>query len=473
LIHAGDEEACQIEWISALSAKLTKTKINAWTIGGSGKGKTHLKYSIVQTLPNELYEVFTSASPLSLFYYVKENGEDSLDGVLLYIDEVEASKFALPMLRSLTSQTEITPRHLSVHEAEILDLKIKGSRSVWFTSVKTFGSEQIKNRFIHINPDETIEQDDRVFSLQDQRHREEADVSKEPFNICKAIARIIIQETAEMKVSIPFKFSWPFKKRRFLYPVFLAFIKVIVKVHFKQRETDKENRLVATIEDFMLAKKLWRTFERSIMYRVSNSALNVLDTLSDSPENAKTHSEISETLPVSTRWVRNLCDELLNEGLVNSRKRSKEGAGRLAWEYWKAELPTVENINILDDVAWWRSYLEDEAVEFQHRITELWKSRLKNNWGWGNIYFFTVTSEIPKLKKRHSEVELLPKSFGEKLTNIKQWILHNKDSEGLVLVSRLNEKIEEYKLNPDEIVEKLKDEGSVVSGPEWGKLRVL
>lgn len=71
-------------------------------------------------------EVFTSASPLSLFYYVKRYGEDALDGLLIYIDEVEASRFVLPMLRSLTGQTEITPRHLPVYDAEVLDLKGRG-----------------------------------------------------------------------------------------------------------------------------------------------------------------------------------------------------------------------------------------------------------------------------------------------------------------------------------------------------------
>jgi len=346
LLHAGDEDATLVEWISALSNKLSRIKINSWVIGGSGKGKSHLKYSVIQVLPNELYEVFTSASPLSLFYYVKEYGEEALSGVLLYIDEVEASKFALPMLRSLTSQTEIHPRHLSVHEAEILDLKIVGSRAVWFTSVKTFGSEQIKNRFIHLNPDETQEQDERVFYLQDMLFREESGLMQEPFHVAKALARIIIRETENLKVSIPFKIKWVFKERRFLYPIFLAFIQVIAKIRFKKRQRDNQERIVAEREDFELAKLLWKVFGESIMYRVSRSALTIMENLSENPEDAKTHAEISAVIPVSTRWIRNLCDELLNEGLINARKRSREGPGRHAWEYWKAHLPTIDDVEI-------------------------------------------------------------------------------------------------------------------------------
>lgn len=349
VLHAGDEEAAKIEYISALSARVTRTKINSWVIGKSGKGKTHLKYTIIQILPSELYEVFTSASPLSLFYYVKRYGEDALDGILIYIDEVEASKFALPMLRSLTGQTEITPRHLSVHDAEVLDLKIKGSRTVWFTSVKTFGSDQIKNRFIHTNPDESFEQDDRVFQLLDEIHRKGSKIPRERFDVCKAMTRLIIENTEDLQVKIPFEIDWPFKDRRFLYPMFLSFIKVLTKVHHKQRERDEDGSLVASIEDFETARSLWVYFERSIGYRVSPSALSVLDALPEKPENALTRSELTDHVPLSSRQIGNLCDELLEEGVINSRKRSQEGPGRNAWEYWRANTPSVSDIRILDE----------------------------------------------------------------------------------------------------------------------------
>lgn len=346
LIHAGDEEAAQIEWISALSSRLSRTKINTWVIGKSGKGKSHLKYAVIQILPNELYEIFTSSSPLALFYYVKEYGENALDGMLLYLDETESSRFSEPVLRSLTSQTEILPRHLSVHEAEVLDLKITGSRTVWFTSVKTFGTEQIRNRFINTNPDESKEQDNLVWQLQDGIYRENVTIPDEPFKISKAITQTIIRETEPLSVTIPFSIKWPFKERRFLYPIFIAFIQVITKINFKKRQKDSESRLVATVEDFNLAKKLWKSFEESIMYRVSKSAITVLEKLPSNREEAKTHAEISEELPLSTRWIQNLCDELLEEGLINAIKRTREGPGRQAWEYWKASLPTIEDVEI-------------------------------------------------------------------------------------------------------------------------------
>ena len=346
-LHAGDEKIIVIEWISALSSSLTNIKINTWQIGKSQKGKSHSKYTVLQLLPSEYYEVFTSASPVSLFYYIKEHGEWALDKKLLYLDEVEASSTALPMLRSLTGQTEILPRHLSVHDAKLLDLSIKGKRAVWFTSVQTFGTEQLKNRFIHLNPDESTEQDHRVFELQDKRYRLKAPMPKEDVLIAQAISKLIVEETKEVNVKIPFEIYWPFRQRRWLYPIFLAFIEVITKIRFKRRQRDETEALIATAEDFEFAKQLWKAFQKSIIYRVSKSALIVFELLPKNPETALTHAEISQKTHLSTRQIQRLCKELVEEGLVNARKRTSEGrGGRSSWEYWQAKAPDIDEMRI-------------------------------------------------------------------------------------------------------------------------------
>jgi len=346
ILHAGDDNILLAEWISALSSHVTSTKINTWQIGSSGKGKSHCKYTVTKLLPYELYEVFTSASPLSLFYYVKKYGEESLDKTLLFIDEVEATKNALPMLRSLTSQTEIMPRHLSVHEAELLDIKIKGKRTVWFTSVKTFGSDQIKNRFINLNPDETKDQDINVFKLQDRLYREEKNIDEDKIGLCKALTRVIVDETKELKVKIPYGIEWAYKDRRFLYPFFLAFIRVVTKINFKHRKIE-DGYIIANREDFETVKEIWRSSEKAISRRVEKSALTVLDCFEEDMDLAKTHAELAEETGKGTRQIENLCEELLNEGLVNRQKRARE-RGRPAWEYWKTKMQTIEDVCIIN-----------------------------------------------------------------------------------------------------------------------------
>jgi predicted transcriptional regulator len=347
LLHAGDETLIRIEWLSALSSRLApKIKVNIWQIGKSQTGKSHSLYSTLHVIPKEYYEIFTSSSPLSFFYYVKKFGEWSLDKKLIFIDEVEVSKDALPMLRTLTGQTDITPRHLSVHEAEVLDLKIKGKRSVWFTSVQTFGNEQIKNRFIHTNPDETSEQDQRVFNLQNQEYWENTETEQEPILTAQAISQRIVKDTEKLKVKKPFKPLWPFKQRRWLFPIFTTFVDTIAKVRYKQREI-QDGSIIARSEDVEMAKQLWQTFKGSIIYRVSQSALTIYELLPSQVEQALTHTEIAEQVGLSTRQVERLCKELVEEGLINSRKRhDPEKGGKGMWEYWKAKPPDFNTVGV-------------------------------------------------------------------------------------------------------------------------------
>jgi len=342
-IHAGDEYLIQTEWISGVSSHVSLIKINLWQIGKSQKGKSHSMYSTLLTIPKEYYEIFTSSSPLAFFYYVKKYGEWSLDKKLIYIDEVEASKSALPTLRSLTGQTNITPRHLSVHEAEVLDLEIKGKRATWFTSVETFGSEQIKNRFIHLNPDETPEQDERVFGIQMEKFWYNVETDDKLLLVAQAMTQKIVKDTIHLEVKKPFDPVWPFKERRWLFPIFVAFVDTIAKIMYKQRKIENNN-IIAQKEDINRAKQLWKVFEKNIVYRVSATAIAIYELIPAVQEEATTHAELAELTGLSTETVRVHCKELTKEGLVNFRKRATGGRG--AWEYWKSKQSCIESIDI-------------------------------------------------------------------------------------------------------------------------------
>lgn len=384
LLHAGDDLLIKAEYISALSASLASSigeTINLWGIGRSGTGKTHSMNTVLKTLPKNYYEVFTSTSPKSYFYYVKQYGENSLSDKLLFIDEAEASAEAEPVLRALTSRTEITPRHLSVYDSELLDLKIKGKRAVWFTTTRTFGTEQLHNRFLFINPEEEPEQDERVHELQKESQLD-APVDEMPFKIAQCMTDIIIRETKNLPVFVPFEIKWPFKERRYLYPLFISFIKIIAKTRFKQRRIE-QGYLIAERADFETAKEIWKTFEETIIHRVSTSAKKLLKYIPADREKAVTHAELADLTGYSTQRISQICQELLDAGLVSREKRGREGRGRSEWEYWLAEQPSTTEIEIegelnLDD---FRKTVEARRMEWKRFIDKLNFENLKTENG--------------------------------------------------------------------------------------------
>lgn len=344
-IHVGDRELIQIAYISGLSARLAKP-IHLWPIGTSQKGKSHSLYTVRNVFPKEHYELLTSASPKSLFYYAKKYGESCFDGKLIYIDEIESSKLTLPLLRSLTSPTDMQPRHLSVYDADLLDLKIKGPRVIWFTSIKAFGGDQLRNRFIFVNPDETTDQDDEVFKLQLNEESSNPNDLKE-FKTAQAITKQIFEETKALTVKIPYidRIVWPYKNYRWLFPIFKSFIQIITKTRYKNREIEN-NTITSKTDDFTTAKSLWSNFIESIIYRASEPAKTLLNVLTADKYEAKTTAELAEEIGKSTRQVNRLLTELEDAQLINKRKRQAEGPGRLAWEYWRTTIPSTEDIKL-------------------------------------------------------------------------------------------------------------------------------
>lgn len=102
--------------------------------------------------------------------------------------------------------------------------------------------------------------------------------------------------------------------------------------------------LLASLKDFQIAKALWKHFERHIIYRASTPAQTVLDHLSLTRDNAKTKATLSDETGYSTKHLGRLLEELSEAELINAERVQ----GSKAYRYWKAMIPTVDQIDIKD-----------------------------------------------------------------------------------------------------------------------------
>lgn len=93
-------------------------------------------------------------------------------------------------------------------------------------------------------------------------------------------AEKILEDTKMLKFQMPYidKIIWPYKDRRWLFPIFKSFIKIIAKIHYKQRKYEAD-AIVSTPEDFEIAKELWKNFDKILIYRVSDPARDLLEKL--------------------------------------------------------------------------------------------------------------------------------------------------------------------------------------------------
>jgi len=169
-IHKGDKENIILAYLCGLTPFMETDQLHIICMGKSGKGKSDLLSKILLVFPEENYKILTSISPKSLFYGKKEN--KLFENGIIYVDESEASKDSIPILRAITSSGRIKPEHWSVDEKrKFMGLKFEGKYSIWLTGVNPLPDEQLKNRFLFMNVDECKEMDEEVWKHQDDVYR--------------------------------------------------------------------------------------------------------------------------------------------------------------------------------------------------------------------------------------------------------------------------------------------------------------
>ncbi|NIQ04714.1 MAG: hypothetical protein GWO20_02975, partial [Candidatus Korarchaeota archaeon] len=172
--------------------------------------------------------------------------------------------------------------------------------------------------------------------------------------------------------------------------------------NFKQRQKT-EQKIVSEKEDFQTTKRLWGTFLKTILFRVSEPAEKLLSRLESNPDHAKTKAELAEQMGYSTRHIGRIIEELDEAQLINQRKRQKEGPGRLAWEYWKTKTPGINKVKLISDI----SDPLFEGSEKKNSESKTPKKRVKNvrNSGQNNSDINDTTSMSTKEKFSESETE--------------------------------------------------------------------
>ena len=85
--------------------------------------------------------------------------------------------------------------------------------------------------------------------------------------------------------------------------------------------------------------------------------------------------------------------------------------------------------------------------------------------GRGQSGYYLTAKGVAYVRRKSMGKEML----GDKLKEIRRWIIENKDSEGLVDALELSQMIARMNLDPEQVVQKLKEEGFIAESPKIGK----
>lgn len=341
-VHVGDYERKILLQSSFLSKKLTGKAINDHAVGTSGKGKSHLMRIMTSGIPNESALVRDSISSKYLYYLTRDYGEDCLDGVVIYYDDVTINEEKEATLKTLTDPGPTdTATHGTVEDQQRIDLRIDGLPVVAVSSVDTFQSEQMRNRFFVDHPNEGENLDKQVAATQKKFGKQgilepEANID---YELAKAIYRKLTEKAGDYKVIIPFDWEWQYTSDRRLQPLFLKLLYTITQVNYAKR-VEFEGHLLATFEDFYLTKLVMDTFILSTAENMTEKMKKIHEVLPQEEDEAITRGEIAEETGLGYGSVRyNLEEEgkLCDIGFANKKKEDNE------WVYWRTEKDVVNS----------------------------------------------------------------------------------------------------------------------------------
>ena len=350
-LHTGDELELLAHYLSGLTSVMSCDQLHIRESGESGKGKSHIAQCVLKLFPENTFAELTSISPKSLFYIDKQ---ESLDKKILFFDEAEASEGAIPILRMLTSSSSqrSSLQHWTVSDKkEAEKLQIRGRQVVWLNSSTPIEDEQLLNRFLICNPDESKEQDRQVYELQRETYCSAEEILySEDFALNVAITKEILDP--DWNVVIPFGrfIELPLVENRRNAPKFFTLIKACTQANILQRQnfdSPKYKVLIATREDYETALIIWQGMQQLTESKVSSSALRLLEQIPLSKEEAIGNEGLAEETGLDSARVRRLTRELYVNGLVNYIKPER------AFLYY---YPSVRSWTELSNTVDWQNF---------------------------------------------------------------------------------------------------------------------
>ena len=333
-LHIGDTQAAKLLILSTVVQNIVNVKgFHPGLHGQSGKGKSSLAKAVKHILPKGIV-LETSLSGMALYYAGLEKG------VVVFCDDTGLDEaLGKTLKRATTNFTELT-EHMSVKKQEGIKLCIPERIVWWFTSVDTDDDDQILNREISANVDESTTTDHLVYLKQLEQLRtgqisfpdcHEVSVSREIMRIIKSeMVTVLAPYATEDKI------SWNNEENRRNFDVFCDLLKSITALWRFQRKTIVENDNIiveATEDDFRLAAPIYGAFGENQVTKLTDVERKVITFLAGRKDNGATIDEIQKTVKKSysaTRFLMHGRDS--NGGLLRKVAALKYEQESLTYE---------------------------------------------------------------------------------------------------------------------------------------------
>jgi len=274
-IHIGDE-VIFLGLLASIGSQLCRPSegIQPGLTGESGKGKTDACRALFHLLPGE-YKMRGSFSNKSLFYHLTKPGT-----ILFFDDAARLSEEMQDMIKQTTSAFQEPFLHRTVDRGKPETHELPPRLVFWITSVGGNYQLQFLNRQMNLSVDDSINQDTRVMSVTLDRYQQGDDrfTETEEVLICREVIKIL-KDQGPITVKIPFtdKIKWSQPKNRRNLPMFLDTVNAFAAIRQMQRERDPSGAVIATMQDFTIARDIWGQIAQEQVGKLSKDDRRLVD----------------------------------------------------------------------------------------------------------------------------------------------------------------------------------------------------
>jgi DNA primase len=306
--HVGEDCVKRLAYLVATSRLLAKP-LSALLLAPSGTGKSAVLDAVSALMPPESVVTLARLTPQALFY----SGPDALRHRLVVVDEYEGQQDADHAVRVLQSRGELRQSVTIKGKAE--ELVAKGPVSVMSGTTLTGLDPQNTSRCIELALDDSLEQTRRVQAAQaaawSGARRKALDVQ------IWHDAQRMLGEEPPVEVAIPFapKLTFPCRTTadRRASAKLLGLVAALLLS--RQRDRDREGRVVATSADYAAVHALLRPSVEHTMDGLSDRAARLYRWMIED-RNGATRRGIAAALGWSYNTAKRALDELVSQELA-------------------------------------------------------------------------------------------------------------------------------------------------------------
>lgn len=285
--------------------------------GESGSGKSHAVKIHLHLVPAK-YKRVTSLSAKAAYYMGLK------PGTIIFSDDTSPSEDMEEVIKRATTNYQEYTTHTTVKDQRGMNFVIPPRINWYLTSVDTEVSEQLLNRQLTFNTIDTIAQKEAIYNMQQQEAMSgelNILVVNHEILVCRRIYDIIRSRMFKVKVPYAMDIELSDKSNSRTFPLFLDMIKGYAIVFHAQRETDPDGYLLANIEDFERAKRLFESQTDGIISKLNDKERLIIEFIATHPHvNINT---IAKATKLSYGTVRNLIkgrSDRSSQGLLDKYK---------------------------------------------------------------------------------------------------------------------------------------------------------